>query len=70
MSEVALLSNLVGRDLIVILAVMLILFFGARRLPDIARAIRKIPAAFRRGLKDGSDQTETASKDVGERRNG
>jgi Sec-independent protein translocase protein TatA len=54
-----LLSNLIGRDLIVILIVGILIFFGVRNLPDIMRAIRRLPSAFRKGLHDEENSTVT-----------
>ncbi len=48
----ALLSNFFGRDLVVILVIAVLLMFGGRKLPTIARAIKRIPGSFRKGLEE------------------
>ena len=53
------LRNLIGRDLIVILVVGVLIFFGVRNLPDIMRAIRRMPSAFRKGLHNEEDSRLT-----------
>ncbi len=64
--NVGALSNLLGRDLLVIVILILLLFVGIRRTPELIRAIRKIPAAFRRGLNEQeTDNTESHSNTPG-----
>ena len=43
-------SNVIGRDLIVILVIGVLIYFGTRNLPGLMRAIRRLPSAFRKGL--------------------
>lgn len=47
-----------GPELIVIVAVI-ILLFGARKLPELARSLGASAKEFRKGLDDGSDETVT-----------
>ena len=42
-------------ELIVILAVVLLLF-GAKRLPEMARSLGKSSREFKKGLKEGADE--------------
>lgn len=44
-------------ELLLILAVLLLLF-GARKLPDIARSLGKSTGEFKKGLKDGREDIE------------
>ena len=44
-------------ELLLILAVLLLLF-GARKLPDIARSLGKSTGEFKKGLKEGHVETE------------
>ena len=44
-------------ELIVILAVVLLLF-GARRLPEIARSLGRSSREFKKGMREGSDEDE------------
>lgn len=53
-------------ELLVIFLVVL-LFFGARRLPDLAGGIGKSIRAFRKGLKDDQDE---AMKEMHQSSNG
>ena len=57
------LSNLVGRDLIVILVIGVLIFFGTRNLPGLIRAIRRLPSAFRKGLRDEEESSKVARDD-------
>ena len=49
-------------ELLLILAVVLLLF-GARRLPELARSLGKSSKAFKEGMKEGSDE-EPAAEDA------
>ena len=51
------LSNLDGWEIIVILLIVLLLF-GARKLPDLARSIGASAKEFRKGLDEGMDDDE------------
>ncbi|MFC1520918.1 twin-arginine translocase TatA/TatE family subunit [Elusimicrobiota bacterium] len=51
------LPNLGFGEIILILAVVLLLF-GAKRLPDLARSLGKSLNAFKGGLKDVSDEVQ------------
>jgi len=44
-------------ELILILAVVLLLF-GAKRLPEMARSLGKSSREFKKGLKEGTDEDE------------
>lgn len=48
-------------ELIIILAVI-ILLFGARKLPELANSIGKSIQEFRKAAKEGRDDEETATK--------
>lgn len=48
------LKNLDGWEIIVILLIILLLF-GARKLPDLARSIGASAKEFRKGLDEGMD---------------
>jgi sec-independent protein translocase protein TatA len=56
------LRNIGGPELLVILVVVL-LFFGASRLPGLARSLGESARAFRQGLEDGTSEEEEASED-------
>lgn len=49
------LSGLRGGELLIILLVVLLLF-GARKLPELARSLGASAKEFRRGISEGSDQ--------------
>ena len=51
------LSNLDGWEIIVILLIVLLLF-GARKLPDLARSIGASAKEFRKGLDEGMAKDE------------
>ena len=58
------LSNLDGWEIIVILLIVLLLF-GARKLPDLARSIGASAKEFRKGLDEGMDDSEDQDKREG-----
>jgi sec-independent protein translocase protein TatA len=59
-------GRLSGWELVIILVILLLLF-GARKLPDLARSVgesaRELRAGFREGT-DGEDETEDSSTDA------
>ena len=50
------------QDLIVIF-VILLLVFGAKRLPEIGRALGRTLAEFRKGLKEAEDEVKKAGSE-------
>ncbi len=55
-------GNLGAGEIILILLVILILF-GAKKIPELARGIGKGMSEFKKGLKDVEDEIKTADKD-------
>jgi len=51
------LKNIDGWEIIVILLIVLLLF-GAKKLPDLARSIGASAKEFRKGLAEGSEDDE------------
>ena len=49
-----------GWELIIILVVILLLF-GARKLPDLARSLGASAKEFRKGIEDGVNESEDES---------
>lgn len=54
-------GRLGGPELLLILAVI-VLLFGARKLPDLARSLGSSAREFRKGLEEGAEE-EPTSKD-------
>jgi sec-independent protein translocase protein TatA len=52
-------------ELLVILAVVLLLF-GAKRLPEMARSLGRSSREFKKGLRDGQDEDEADEKRAAE----
>ncbi|MEX1279276.1 MAG: twin-arginine translocase TatA/TatE family subunit [Acidimicrobiia bacterium] len=54
-----------GQELVIILVIVLVLF-GATRLPALARSIGQSAKEFRKGLEDGNEETtvEAETKDA------
>lgn len=53
-------------ELLIVLAVLLLLF-GARKLPDIARSIGKSTSEFKKGMREARQEDLTGSDDVPEK---
>jgi len=56
------LRNLQAPELIIILVVVLLLF-GARKLPDLARSIGQSAKEFRKGMDEGAEEPEGDSEE-------
>jgi sec-independent protein translocase protein TatA len=52
-------------ELLIILAVVLLLF-GARKLPDLARSLGASAKEFRKGIEQGGEETEAHTSDTTE----
>ena len=52
--------NINGPELLILLVVVLLLF-GARKLPGLARSLGSSAKEFRKGLKDGVEEEEDSS---------
>ena len=61
----AIFESLGPLELVIILAVVLLLF-GAKRLPEMARSLGRSSREFKKGLRDGQeeDEKEEAEKDA------
>ncbi len=51
-----------GQELFIILIIVLVLF-GASRLPALARSLGPSAKEFRKGIEDGADPTEASTDD-------
>lgn len=56
------LKNIDGWEIIVILLIVLLLF-GAKKLPDLARSIGASAKEFRKGLAEGSEEEDNDGED-------
>jgi len=56
------LRNLGGGEILIILVIVMLLF-GANRLPDMARSLGQSAKEFSKGLSDGLSDTEEAPSD-------
>ena len=52
-----------GQELLIILLIVL-LVFGARKLPDLARSLGASAKEFRKGIEDGSEEASDEAPDV------
>jgi sec-independent protein translocase protein TatA len=52
----------IGAPELIIILVILLLLFGARRLPEIARSVGKSTKEFKAGMKEGDEDEEAAEK--------
>ena len=53
--------NLGPTELIIILAIVLLLF-GSRKLPDLARSLGKSSKEFKKGMGEGASEDQDSSK--------
>lgn len=58
-------GNIRGTELLIILLIVL-LVFGARKLPDLARSLGASAKEFRKGIEQGSDEPDTRQSDASE----
>jgi len=56
------LGGLRGPELLIILAVVLLLF-GAKKLPDLARSLGASAKEFKKGIEAGSDEDEVSESE-------
>jgi sec-independent protein translocase protein TatA len=56
------LFGLRGQELLIILLIVL-LVFGARKLPDLARSLGASAKEFRKGIEDGSEEASDEASD-------
>jgi sec-independent protein translocase protein TatA len=47
----------IGPEWLVVLAII-VLLFGAKKLPELARSLGKSSSEFKRGMKDGAAETD------------
>lgn len=58
---IAFLQGIGAPELIIILVIVLLLF-GAKKLPEMARSMGKASKEFKQGLKDGATEEDEAAK--------
>ncbi len=51
-----------GPEWIVVLIIAVVVIFGASKLPDIARNLGRSSGEFKKGLREGTDLDDKASK--------
>ncbi len=54
-----------GTGEIILIVVVLILLFGAKRIPDLARSVGQALNMFRKGMKEGISDIENDEEDSG-----
>jgi sec-independent protein translocase protein TatA len=59
----AFIRNIGGPEILIILVVVLLLF-GAKKLPDLARSIGASAKEFKKGVEEGADEDEDQSEDT------
>lgn len=56
----------IGTGELVLILVVLLLLFGARKLPDLARSIGQSAKEFRKGVSEGASDEDEAEEDAAE----
>ncbi len=59
----AFIRNIGGPEILIILVVVMF-FFGAKKLPELARSIGASTREFKKGIEDGADEDETQPEDT------
>jgi sec-independent protein translocase protein TatA len=59
----AFIRNIGGPEILIILVVVLLLF-GAKKLPDLARSIGASAKEFKKGVEEGADEDEDQPEDT------
>ena len=54
-----------GTGEIILIIVALLLLFGAKRIPDLARSVGQALHMFRKGMKEGISDTDNGDEDSG-----
>ncbi|HVM11902.1 MAG TPA: twin-arginine translocase TatA/TatE family subunit [Actinomycetota bacterium] len=54
----------IGAPELIIILVILLLLFGARKLPEMARSMGRASKEFKQGLRDGADEEPMGAKDL------
>jgi sec-independent protein translocase protein TatA len=49
---------MIGAPEILLLLVVIVLLFGAKRLPEIARSVGRAQSEFKKGLREGNDEQD------------
>ena len=62
MNNLLLIGNL-GTGEILIIALIVLLLFGGKKIPELARALGKAKGEFSEGLKEGEKEDELPSKE-------
>lgn len=58
----AFIRNIGGPEVLIVLVVVLLLF-GAAKLPQLARSLGASAKEFRKGIEEGAEDTETSAAD-------
>ena len=62
MNPTPVVANIVGPDLLIVLAVLVLLFGGAK-IPKLARSLGQASHEFKKGIADGAEEDDGAAPD-------
>lgn len=57
------LRNIGGPEILIVLVVVMLLF-GAKKLPELARSVGSATREFRKGIDEGLDETDVSEADL------
>jgi sec-independent protein translocase protein TatA len=55
------LAEIFGADGLVVIAIGVVVFFGATKLPEIARSVGRAQGEFKKGLREGANEDDPSA---------
>ena len=64
------LAEIIGPDLIIVIVVAVVVLFGGSQIPKIARSLGSAQSQFKKGLEEGSKDSEAKATEAGKKASG